>query len=236
MQRLVNMRIKMFTVYMTEKYKNKYRIKTTRLQNWNYGNNGIYFITICTKNRENYFGEIVNGEMKLSKIGIIEDIMWHEIKNHTKYIELGEFVVMPNHIHGILIIDKPDNNDMDNDNNNDNDVDNDNGNDADTNNDMDMDMDNDAFVETRLIASLPSSNISLSFESNPPKGGITGNKNPMFHENISRVIRWYKGRCSFEIHKINPYFNWQPRFYDHIIRNENKYLKISQYIINNPQN
>lgn len=51
-----------------------------------------------------YFGEIENKKMILSNMGVIADLMWHEIKNHAKNITLGEFVVMPNHIHGILIL------------------------------------------------------------------------------------------------------------------------------------
>ncbi len=85
-------------------FKNKYRIESARLQTWDYASEGSYFITICTKDRNHYFGEIVDGEMRLSPAGILADVFWHEIKNHAKNIELGEFVVMPNHIHGILIL------------------------------------------------------------------------------------------------------------------------------------
>lgn len=74
---------------------------------WNYGWNGAYFITICTKNRKHLFGEIVKNEMKLSHLGVISYVLWHEIPHHVPFVELGDFVVMPNHIHGILIIDKP---------------------------------------------------------------------------------------------------------------------------------
>jgi putative transposase len=90
-----------------DKYQNKYRIASARAQWWDYGWNGAYFITICTQNREHYFGEIENGKMVLSPMGIIADILWHEIPNHASFVELGDFVVMPNHIHGILILDKP---------------------------------------------------------------------------------------------------------------------------------
>ena len=86
------------------KFQNKYRIASTRLQNWNYGWDAAYFVTLCTKDREWYFGEVVDGKMKLSHVGIIANIMWFEIKNHAKNIQLGEFVVMPNHVHGILIL------------------------------------------------------------------------------------------------------------------------------------
>tara|TARA_R110000751_G_scaffold12330_3_gene42353 strand:+ start:23015 stop:23545 length:531 start_codon:yes stop_codon:yes gene_type:complete len=91
------------------KFRGKYRIESIRAQWWDYGWNGAYFITICTKNRNHYFGEITNGKMVFSSLGVIVDILWHEIPNHSKFVSLGEFVVMPNHIHGILLIDKPDN-------------------------------------------------------------------------------------------------------------------------------
>src|SRR5512145_591805 len=89
---------------MPEKFRNRYRIPSTRLANWDYRWNAPYYITICTKHREHYFGHIVDGKMELSSIGIIADVLWHEIKNHTRNVELDAFVVMPNHIHGILII------------------------------------------------------------------------------------------------------------------------------------
>jgi putative transposase len=83
-----------------------------------------------------------------------------------------------------------------------------------------------AHVQTRLIASLPTN----------PIGGITGNNNPMLHDNLSKIIRWYKGRTAFESRKINIDFAWQSRFHDHIIRNEESFQTISEYITNNPSN
>ena len=65
-------------------------------------------------------------------------------------------------------------------------------------------------------------------------GGFAKQKNPMLNENISRVIRWYKGRVCFESRKKNTEFAWQPRFHDHIIRNTQSYEKIKNYIIENP--
>ncbi len=91
---------------MATYFKNRYRNETIRLQNWDYRWEGAYFITFCTKDRKRYFGEIIDGEMKLSSLGVIADIFWHEIKNHSKNVRLGAFVVMPDHVHGILIIDK----------------------------------------------------------------------------------------------------------------------------------
>lgn len=92
---------------MQNKFKNKYRISSARLQTWDYSNNGAYFITICTQNRHHFFGNINNGIMQLSEIGKLAEQFWYEIPNNFPMVELGNFVVMPNHVHGILIIDKP---------------------------------------------------------------------------------------------------------------------------------
>ena len=86
---------------------NKYRSESARAQWWDYGWNCAYFTTICTADREHFFGEIKDGKMILSPTGVIANLLWHEITNHSKFVELGDFVVMPNHIHGILILDKP---------------------------------------------------------------------------------------------------------------------------------
>ena len=95
---------------MNEKFRDKYRIPSTRLKNWDYGKNGAYFITICTGNREHFFGEIVTvddeNKMQLNEIGKFADQFWAEIPKHFPFVELGNYIVMPNHVHGILIIDK----------------------------------------------------------------------------------------------------------------------------------
>lgn len=85
-------------------YKNKYRIASARAPWWDYGWAAPYFITICTQDRENYFGEVINGSMRLSQAGLLADVLWYQIPHHAQSVELGAFVVMPNHIHGILIL------------------------------------------------------------------------------------------------------------------------------------
>ena len=95
---------------MTNKFQNKYRISSSRLKNWDYGKNGAYFITICTGNREHFFGEIVSidgkNEIQFNEIGMLANEFWAEIPKHFPFVELGNYQVMPNHVHGILIIDK----------------------------------------------------------------------------------------------------------------------------------
>ena len=90
---------------MAELFKNKYRTKSIRLKDWDYSQNGYYYVTICTKNRECIFGKIVDGKIILSELGGIVNKYWREIPKHFKNIFLDEYVIMPNHIHGIIIID-----------------------------------------------------------------------------------------------------------------------------------
>jgi putative transposase len=85
-------------------FKQQFRIPTTRLKNWDYSSPGYYFVTICTREKYPYFGEIKNGEMVLSEIGVIAQNCWLEIPNHYPFVTLDEFIIMPNHMHGILII------------------------------------------------------------------------------------------------------------------------------------
>jgi putative transposase len=192
-----------------DKYQGKYRIPSSRWHKWDYGLNAAYYVTICTHQHVCYFGEVVEESEKImvcNQMGSIALQYWSEIPNHFPFVELDAFVLMPNHLHGIIIINKPDG---------------------------DGNAGSDAAVETRLIASLQSVPISISQKLQ--YGGITGDKNPMLYENLSRIVRWYKGRCSYEIHKLQSNFNWQPRFHDRIIRDFNEYMAIKNYIDNNVQ-
>lgn len=90
---------------MAEKFHGKYRIPSNRHKNWDYRNNGYYFITICTQNRKHFFGKIVDGKMELNKIGEIVHTQWYASEKIRQNIFLDEFVIMPNHIHGIVVID-----------------------------------------------------------------------------------------------------------------------------------
>jgi REP element-mobilizing transposase RayT len=114
------------------KYRNKYRISSARLAGWDYGSNGMYYVTICTKDRGRYFGEIESNpvsetqstvdasmadasmtdasiaSLRPTEIGIVAFNNWQNIPDFHPYVELDDFVIMPDHIHGILCIDKPD--------------------------------------------------------------------------------------------------------------------------------
>ena len=188
---------------MSEKYQNTYRVESARLKGYDYTQEGLYFITICTQNRENYFGEIVNGKMQLSNIGTLANVFWHEIKNHSKNVELHEFVVMPNHIHGVLeIVNSVDSVDS---------------------------------VETMHASSLPSSSLPSSSPQQPPKNEQMQKISPK-SGSVSRIIGAYKSAVTKHAHRLGYQFEWQTRFYDHIIRTEADYKRIENYITENPRN
>ncbi len=97
-----------------DKYKNKYKTDSIRLKNWDYSAKGFYFITIAVKNRENILGNIDNEKMILNEYGYIVKQFWEDLINHYDNIKLDAFVVMPNHFHGIIIIDTPAENTVEN--------------------------------------------------------------------------------------------------------------------------
>lgn len=215
---------------MADKFQNKYRIPSARHPNWDYRWNAAYFITICTKNREPYFGKISGGKMQLSNIGVIADLLWHTIKNHSKHVEMGEFVIMPNHIHGILIINNPSilfKNENENDD----------GNnilfEKDSIEIVDMDGDADG-EETRHALSL-SESISESESQFKKSIGQKRLQNPG-KNSISSIIGGYKSAVTKNANRLKYKFSWQTRFHDHIIRDDRSFQNISNYIINNPKN
>ena len=78
--------------------------RSIRLKNYDYSQEGAYFVTMVTWQREYLFGEIVGGEMMLNKVGKIIEREWLELPKRLRYVELGAYMVMPNHFHGILFI------------------------------------------------------------------------------------------------------------------------------------
>lgn len=172
-----------------DKFQNKYRIPSARLQNWNYGIPGLYFTTVCTKNREHYFGEITNGEMSLNELRYFVQSEW--IKSPgirpDMNLGLGEFVVMPNHFHGIIII-----------------------------------------GENKFNGRDAMHGVSTTI--------TPANKFGPQSKNLGSIMRGFKSSVTTHSKKLNVDFGWQARFHDHIIRNHNEFVRISNYILNNPRN
>ena len=88
---------------MSSLFRNKYRNESFRLTGHDYSS-GKYFVTICTHGMISYFGNISVGKMVLSETGHIANETWYELPKHFSNVTLDEFVIMPNHIHGIIII------------------------------------------------------------------------------------------------------------------------------------
>ena len=87
-----------------EIFQNKYRISSARAD-WHDYNGGMYFVTICTKGKEHYFGEIFGEKMHLTVIGRYAQECIRQISQHHPYAEIPLWVIMPNHIHAVVIID-----------------------------------------------------------------------------------------------------------------------------------
>ena len=223
---------------MAQLFNNKYRISSARLKNWNYANEAMYFVTICTKNRENYFGEIFNpGDHTIPKIkptiiGEIAHSEWYksiELRPDMN-LELGEFVVMPNHIHGIIIIganeiNKPKG--VDTIMENDRDAIGGNDRDAIGGNDRDA-IGGDDRDAMHCVSIIPTTN-NINTDDTKYKNHFAPQS-----KNLSSIIRGYKSAVTTFAKKNNIEFEWQSRFHDHIIRSMDDYHRISKYILNNP--
>lgn len=201
---------------MAEFFQNKYKIASARLQSWNYANEGMYFITICTKNRQCYFGEIVNSSVivetqciaslqqqqptlnptEIGKIACDEWFKTPELRPDMN-LELGEFVVMPNHVHGIILIGKNEYN----------------------------------RCERRDCRDAMHGVSTDTTNTNQPK---YQNQFAPQSKNIASIIRGYKSAVTTYARKNIIEFDWQSRFHDHIIRSRDEYERISNYIAINP--
>lgn len=214
------------------KYKNKYRVESNRHRYWDYSWPGYYYITICVINRECTLGKIIDGKMYLSESGqIVQDEILN-IPQYNERLQLGEWVVMPNHIHMIIEI-------MD-------------GN-ADGDGGGDGDGDN---VEKIHEFSLPKPppQPPTRHPQQPQSQSIPWWYNPDYKPTIDEIKQYRKQRRKMIIPKtigkmkmltsknINILRhtegrkNWQHDYYDHIIRNQQSLDRISNYIKNNPRN
>ncbi len=85
-------------------FKNKYRVESTRLPAWNYSSAGYYYVTICTKDRAHFLGDVRTGDVALTEIGEIVAEEWLKTEIVRPNVKLDEWIIMPNHLHGILLI------------------------------------------------------------------------------------------------------------------------------------
>jgi len=98
----------LFAIFAKGKMNNRkpHKERKSLRASWHDYNGGKYFVTICTKNREHFFGEIIDGKMRMSGIGAWADEQLRNVASHYTYAEIPLWVIMPNHIHAIIIIDE----------------------------------------------------------------------------------------------------------------------------------
>ncbi len=211
--------------------------KSIRLKGYDYSRKGLYFVTICCKNRASLFGKIESGEMFLNDAGKMIEKWYFELENKFPDIKCHEMIVMPNHIHFIVentgdiaavqanLNIRPEYEDLranlsvhpDNDNVRSN-----------------LSVRPDDIGQTH-------NNIGQTHRSAP-----TETSEQIFGEHIGsplhRVIQWFKTMTTNEYIRGVKNLGWEPfdknlwqrNYWEHIIRNENSYQNISNYIINNP--
>ena len=78
--------------------------RSIRLPEYDYSQDGAYFVTICTQNKEHLFGEIASGKMILNDAGRMIDMWWQELPRHFVPVQIDQYVIMPNHLHGVIVI------------------------------------------------------------------------------------------------------------------------------------
>lgn len=188
-------------------FRNKYRVESTRLPGYDYASPGGYFVTICAGGMKECFGEIKNCTMIPNRCGDIVRRVWKRIPEYFPNAYLDVFQLMPNHIHGIIALTEKH---------------------GVHRGDDDPKLNNGFRRDTNI-------RVSARMDRNAEHGGITGRHNPMLSRtSLSRILRWFKGGASFEIHKLDKGFYRHPRFHDHIIRDEGELIRIREYIHNNP--
>ncbi len=218
---------------MSDRFNNIYRIPSARAV-WHDYDGGFYHVTICTANRNRYFGRITVGEngnvMELSPIGEYAMQQFQNVKEHYPYAEIPCFIVMPDHIHAIVYLA---------------------GRDAIhrvsdpkiitctdaihrvSNRDMTIIRDAIHRVSTRVPNRNENINARDAFHRVSTRGGVTGEDNPMLRNTLGAVIRGLKARITKFAHENDIPFAWQSRFHDRIIRNREELYATAKYIEDN---
>jgi REP element-mobilizing transposase RayT len=237
--------------------------RSIRLQDYDYSQEGLYFITICCYDKECLFGEIVNGQVVLNNEGKIAYNEWNRTPEIRKNVSLGEFVIMPNHIHGIITINYIDilhtpknqqNTDMFRD------VLHTPKNQQNTDmcrgvlhtpknqqnpdvrrgvlhtpkNQQNPDVRRGVLHTPKNIGNISNINIISNLTK---QEGVCNTPLQSPSQTIGAIVRGYKSSVTKQINSIRSGTNrqiWQRNYWEHVIRNEKSYYKIAEYIINNP--
>lgn len=210
-----------------------------RLKGYDYSQPGAYFITICTENKICYLGNIVDGITISYPISDIIQEIWQEIPEKFQGVDLDTFIIMPNHVHGIVIINKECRDTIQKVRRNN------------TENILGRlihqirikDYINDSKVS--FINQIPANNFTKDnkvdlINRTPTKNqAFTRAKNWNLMQDskrtVGKIIRYFKAKTAKIVHdKFFPSFQWQRNYYDHTVRSARELNSIREYIINNP--
>lgn len=187
-------------------FKGKYKTDSCRLSGWNYAEGGWYYVTVCAEGKKAMFGKVENEKMHLFAAGVLAEKYWKEIPERFENARLSEFVIMPNHMHGIIVLS---------------------GDEVGAGAEVKRVNVETAFMpsQTRRDAINRVSTISAALKRHNPMQSS---------HSLSKIVRWFKGRTTYEVNKVGiKGFAWQDGFHDHIIRSERAFEGIAKYIGNN---
>lgn len=190
--------------------------RSIRLKGYDYSQEGLYFITICCKDRKYRFGKIENHEMTLNEYGTIAYNEWIKLTERFSYFELDVFQIMPNHMHAIITLNTvgagftPAQNSAQNN---------------------DEIYDQSPNGQPQMPLHLTDDDNRATARVAPTIGDIIGAYKSLVANECLRIwkTKWVGAKPTPKMGKL-----WQTNYHEHIIRNQQSYQKISEYIVNNP--
>ena len=201
--------------------------RSLRLKGYDYSQAGAYFVTICAHDKKCLFGEVMNGEMRINELGIVLVEEWEYSAKIRAEVELGPYVVMPNHFHGIIFIVEPDRSPLPNQ----------------------SVMAPLRRGDRRVARSGPAAASGPQFDR-----GTEGDPRPLGHPSsgdppvaptrgpqpgsVGAMVAGFKAAVTKRIDSLRPlprFQVWQRNYYDHVIRDEDDCTRIIEYITTNPQ-
>jgi REP element-mobilizing transposase RayT len=186
----------------------KHQRKSIRLSEYDYAFPNWYYITICIHERRNLFGKIKNGKMILNKIGNVVEEEWIRTKELRKYVDLDYYVIMPNHLHGIIIIEQ-----------------------------SIEDVGATRRIEPTDLQGRGELNSPTRDGSGRIQYAPTENKFKSPSHSLGAIVRGFKSSVTKRLKEISGNSDlkiWQRNYYEHIIRNEIDLQNIRKYITLNP--
>jgi putative transposase len=192
-------------------FRNRYRVSSARMPAWDYSAPGMYFVTLCVKDRRPCLGEVMNGVVRLSAIGEIVAEEWIKTEQIRPYVTLDAWVIMPNHLHGMIGITASEDDVV-----------------APTETSRDAVV---VVAETpRVVVGTPRRGVPTA----PPPQTAAASA-AWKSKSLGAIIGQFKSVCTKRIWAAGYRdFAWQPRFHDHIVRNEREWERIRAYILANP--